>query len=38
MGLARAGVPHAAGGLQAAIDYLRDETGAPLALARAANQ
>jgi alanine-glyoxylate transaminase/serine-glyoxylate transaminase/serine-pyruvate transaminase len=38
MGLARAKVPHAAGGLQAAIDYLRDETGETVALARAANQ
>jgi alanine-glyoxylate transaminase/serine-glyoxylate transaminase/serine-pyruvate transaminase len=38
MGLSRANVPHEAGGLQAAIDYLRDETGAPVALARAANQ
>jgi alanine-glyoxylate transaminase/serine-glyoxylate transaminase/serine-pyruvate transaminase len=38
MGLARAKVPHSAGGLQAAVDYLRDETGETVTLARAANE
>jgi hypothetical protein len=31
-------VPHSAGGLQAAVDYLRDETGETVTLARAANE